>query len=594
MYLLLMCLHNQVYAHNTTQVHPRLSIKAHDLIESKDSSAGAYKELYKNNSGGVPMYWGEDHNPPSENYAGYNERNVIDGVVQEDTPVTRVLNHFYHAVTENKLLIPVLLVPSDGHRSSKQTGIYNFNVAMDFYGYTEASKQLAYFWFGRSMHHVQDMSSPAHVHNDAHLTVFESEHDDYEGHYVPDNRNTGDMINFNGVNIRNVTAFSDIWATSGSLARFIYDSVLYQGNLDFPLTGIGTPPTPTGELADMFPAGNLHLEDYVLGLNPYWRINTVGNFHYQLTFFASDDWWDAPEFGGPAGYFYIEQTIPDSGTPVNPTTIRSTFPIPFSATNPYAPSKMNGNIKSLVQLYGEHLIIPAVEYSAGFAEWWYDIVNTPPYLKKIIVEQDSNITYKAEWQDELDTRINPSVVDSFIEGAGWVHEIVKKRVFVRDPDIRYMNALTNITFELEFNEPVKSDSIQLEIDAVNILDGVAPPVDQYPTGEAETRWKFTIPAEKFNGLNGELVLTVRAQDKNNHRGGGGGAELDGTPNTPARRQKPSSYYSEAVTFPWHTNLTVGVDGEVGSNAYDFSDGDQVHHLLFDTIAPVTNLDVKMN
>ncbi|MCA1779690.1 MAG: hypothetical protein LC637_09975 [Xanthomonadaceae bacterium] len=111
----------QPLAHDTTHIHPLITEKVIELIENRDE-AGSYQELYlavpdpDNSNRRLYPHWGNDWdtaNPPAE--------------------IDIVMN-------------------------------------VDLYGlYADAARSAAMFHFGMALHHVEDMSSPAHVHNDPHL-----------------------------------------------------------------------------------------------------------------------------------------------------------------------------------------------------------------------------------------------------------------------------------------------------------------------------------------------------------------------------------------------------------------------------------------
>ena len=182
------------YGHDTTHIHPLITSKIRQAIQDNDLNVDAYLDIYKLNpapiSGPLPqdqfLYWGTDFAPApglSDDLTPYVEttKNTINGVVHEDVPSINVLDHFYHATSGIGLTLSEL----SGNPSSV-VAMAHFNDAIDWYGkYTEDAKGTAFFEFGRSLHHVEDMSSPAHVHNDPHLTFYSPERDDYEGYYLP-------------------------------------------------------------------------------------------------------------------------------------------------------------------------------------------------------------------------------------------------------------------------------------------------------------------------------------------------------------------------------------------------------------------------
>ncbi len=214
--LILFCCTGVVTAHDTTHIHPLITTKIADLIESSAESS-AYSDIFKDlpvdeldplNPARQRLYWGTDFDPvgiattplPLIEYLGDDRlkpyldngnpkaKNVITGVVYEDSPGTKVMHHFYHA-GEGK---PLTVLGEGLGDTSDIRAMTFFNQAVDAMGgYSEQSKQEAFFLFGQALHHVEDMSSPAHIHNDAHLTLnilglnFDAGKDDYEGWWLP-------------------------------------------------------------------------------------------------------------------------------------------------------------------------------------------------------------------------------------------------------------------------------------------------------------------------------------------------------------------------------------------------------------------------
>ena len=121
-----------VMAHDTTHIHPLITSNISNLIKSQDTTNKAYKELYVTDDiTKQRIYWGTDYDPVglskqktkqdkieylvkdryedsdgNDLYSSYN--NVIDGVVNEDRPVTNVVNHFYQA--ESGISLTLLIV----------------------------------------------------------------------------------------------------------------------------------------------------------------------------------------------------------------------------------------------------------------------------------------------------------------------------------------------------------------------------------------------------------------------------------------------------------------------------------------------------
>jgi len=290
------------YSHNTNVTHPLLTLEAIRLIENGDKTVNEYSELYRSVQTGFadladppdyrgiteyPFYWGvwntEDWKDPREQrlYKDFDESekdedpgflsldkpyqtlfttnkfNVINGVVREDTPATKVLNHFYHAYTA-KSLCGVNITGCDNSKNRampfliESANIYGYEAYTD--SFTEHddewlnigaylptpfddrafAKQLAFQSFGEALHHVEDMSSIAHVQGDAHLTskytdpilnfIGDSEKDDYEGLYVPnrvfefhaDSNLDNWFVKTRNSSPADIQRVSDIWSPPGN------------------------------------------------------------------------------------------------------------------------------------------------------------------------------------------------------------------------------------------------------------------------------------------------------------------------------------------------------------------------------------------
>jgi len=601
-----------IYAHNTTQIHPRISIKALELIKNNDQ-AGKYGELYRESSPDNYLFWGRDMNPVTENYGGYDGRSVIGGVVMEDAPNSRVLNHFFHAKTGRQLTIPVIDVFMFNERPSNVVATEFFNRSLEIYGYNESTrsgtaepdKPLGYWFFGRAMHHLEDMNSPAHVHNDAHLVtgnaqvdITLNEHDDYEGIYLPPVRNSAPVVNFfSGLNIQPITDLSDIWSTTNpnALSLIVYKAVRYQGILEYPstlnpLASEPTYPNGRGELAAMFPNGGLHWNRDLIIADHHWEINGVGSYYYGFLNrpYGYNSWWPTTDEGDDeAGFFYIEQTAG-----LIPNYMRPELLTPYVE----GVTVMQPNSRLLTEIYAQKLLPFATEYAAGFAQYWYKIVNLPPYLKKVTVRQDGNDVYRAKWLDELQTKAfeisGPTYVSSGPDDENFSYAYVSERALLQEINPpKHIHGRNNVILVLEFNEAVKvwdGDCPQggfypdffLEINGRNMLtNGTYCQFSRRTEDGAGEEYTIVIPQANLADLNGKLRLTVRANDKDDHLNDFGSG-LDANPGTPAYRRLDQPGY------PWHSLSTIGRDGVTGSNSYDIG-GDQTHYLLFDTTPPIS-------
>ena len=668
-----------VSAHDTTHIHPLLTEKISTLIESKDIIDKSYQEIYiqladEDKDPTIPsnlgiaqrLYWGTDFDPvgfagaPDEvSYLGDNDvspwvtdilvgaiplkKNVITGVVYEDVPAVKVVNHFYHAKTGDALSFPFAIDSATRAMTFFSQSIENMG------GYTDESKHDAFFLFGQALHHVEDMSSPAHIHNDAHLTTIDTEKDDYEGWWLPQQKiNCG--VNLDGVGcnyfssattINTVTnPWQDIWGTSGtSMVQDVYNSTTYHAVLEYTFsvfdevagsydyfTTAGIVAAPQGEMTEMFPCPQpaatpdicLHWSEDAPDAPAHWVINSVGDFHHQIQVVDENSWWPIeietnPDTIGqePAPYndtYYIEQ-LASNNSDVNPV---GDVLIPASLRSNlggfWAGNMQANNSTSMLQKYAETFLAPAVTYGAGFTQYWYDIANTPPFLELVAATQlseDGSIdktVYTAQWLPEI-----PAA------------SIVEKRVLSRQSgDISHIHNKQDLILTLAFNEPIKEITL-LRIGDFNTdgscvsaqygcaditpaapIDGAPPTNVIFDPVKGDSIWQITVPISELNNLNGKLTLAVEAIDKNNHRDGGAdisGSQLDGLPETPAKRNLSSvmnidgSLIPQQNSYPWHRT-----DGEGGINdqfSYDDAIGDKSHILVFDNKGPTATINVDL-
>lgn len=609
---------NNIMAHNTTQVHPRITRHAIGLIEDSDQTEQKFSELYRRNSALEYIFWGLDLNPGTDSIIGYEGRHVTGGVVMEDHPESRVVDHFYHSKTGRPLDVPIandtagpdLIWVYSGERPSNEKAREMFNKSVELYGYNEdqstgsaePGKPLSYWFFGRALHHLEDMDSPAHVHNDAHLTKADNtlnESDDYEAHYVPLWRDTPPVVSyFAGSNIVDVTGFDNIWSTTNTsaLSLRVFNAVRFQAELECPLVGEPTFPNGQGELSLMFPDGRLHFVNDAIFTADRWQIDGVGDYYCNyFESFSGQAWWETEDEGDTdTGYYYLEVT-----QFVQPAAMRDDLMLPYNATTNNMVEN-TGN-REIGEYYAQKLLPLGAEYAAGFAQYWYKIVNSPPYLRKVTARQDqgqnSSVVYEANWENEYDSKgftlTGPTLNsdDYELDVENFSYSYVASRNLQHQQNLpRHINDQQPLTLELEFSEPVQvwengavSLNFALEVGGQSLLVGNYQIVrDGLASDGVGEIWRVIIDETILTGLNGKLALTVRTLDKNDHHGGIG-ASLDGNPGTPARRQATYPGY------PWHTTSTVGANGEVGSDAYETGEGDTTHYLLFDTTPPTRNV-----
>lgn len=170
------------FAHDTNTIHVQITGAAIQVLKEKDGTEEKYSELYeeKNN---VLTHWGSspvlfEVDAVKDEESKYSkfvhpEKNVVDGVVQEDYPVGRVLTHFYHAYSGVPLQLSGFNIPVVNPYTSRQQAIRYFDQAVEVYGYRDypadtnyvpnTEKSFSYWLFGHSLHHLEDMASIGHV-----------------------------------------------------------------------------------------------------------------------------------------------------------------------------------------------------------------------------------------------------------------------------------------------------------------------------------------------------------------------------------------------------------------------------------------------
>ncbi|MDD3627408.1 MAG: hypothetical protein PHV06_08825 [bacterium] len=372
-----------VLCHDNVSVHTTLTENASLLIDN------SYQEL---------------------KYFGYLN-NIKNGSKTEDEPFFNCLKHFYNPYTDPSGLVgyPDAITYCKTDR---------WKGAIELYDYTNESKIEAYEYLGKSLHLLQDLSVPSHVHHDGHIYP----PDDYE-EYCKDN-----CLNLsNGNSIRE---WSDLVIIFNEMAHLAYEVNRFQGNLS------SANPQPETELTKMFP----DLQWIWVGLEPpfsfYYSINDVGNYYPFLDPLSLNDWW---ECSSDYGNYYIENIDIRK-----PDLIRKDLTKPFDpSTNPMIPNKIY-----LTDHYFNILISPAIEYSAGMMKFYYDLVNHPPYVKEVIVYQGKEKKYNAYWEDSIE---NNKVIERIL-----IPEIENNLNIKRiEPG--------EIRIEIEFNKGVEFQRTDIKI-----------------------------------------------------------------------------------------------------------------------------------
>jgi hypothetical protein len=278
---------------------------------------------------------------------------VKEGSYAEDVPATRSLGHFYNPQTDSAPWFAL------GSGPAWQNSQEQFNVALTEYANSNYSgTDAAFHRMGRALHFIQDMTSPAHTHDDQHGT----DPEDFED-WGPGNIN---IFDFSSV----VPKYAADLSAEGfvrEIARLVYDKTAYQADIDE-----NTSPQLASEYKDMFPS--LHWEDGGLFGDDVWEVDRIGTFDcFGNGVLCNDGWWmidetkteDSSGRGGSRrirGYAYIENTGGDSAEPV---------PVIYKGV----PNTTN---ETLLHIYGRVLYPEAIAYGAGLLQVFADAVGAPP------------------------------------------------------------------------------------------------------------------------------------------------------------------------------------------------------------------------
>ena len=274
---------------------------------------------------------------------------VGNGTEQEDVPATRSLGHFYNPETDAAPWFALGSGPATTNSQTQYAAAISQYLGSNFVG-TDA----AFHRLGRALHFIQDMTSPAHTHDDDHATG-----DDFEG-WGPSNFPTMDFSTVTPKFATPPTAEGFV----KELARVIYDQTIYPAVLYESAAA-----QPASVFKQMFPS--LHFETGGFFVDDHFEIDRIGDWGCDLL--CADDWWIPDELlstdnGGPGGVTrhsgsaYIENTGGDGG-PV--------IPVVFAGQ----PNTAN---ESVLQLYARYFYPEAIAYGAGLLQVYANAVGAPP------------------------------------------------------------------------------------------------------------------------------------------------------------------------------------------------------------------------
>lgn len=278
---------------------------------------------------------------------------VGEGSYAEDVPVTRSLGHFYNPETDSAPWFAL------GSGPATQNSQDQFNAGVNEYANNNlVGTDAAFHRIGRALHFIQDMTSPAHVHDDQHAT----DDEDFEG-WGPSH-----VFDFDYSSV--VPKYAAVMTAEGfvkEIGRLAYDMTSYQVDIDE-----DEGPQPASEYKDMFPS--LHWEDGGFLGDDVWEVDRIGSFDcWANGVFCNDGWWvidenqieDNSGRGGARrlrGYAYVENTGGNSAEPV---------PLVFNGA-------ANTAGETMLRLYGRLLYPEAIAYGAGLLQVFADAVGAPP------------------------------------------------------------------------------------------------------------------------------------------------------------------------------------------------------------------------
>jgi len=284
-------------------------------------------------------------------YAPYTAE-VREGSYGEDVPATRSLGHFYNPQTDSAPWFAVASGPAWQNSKDQYDEAVSAYLAGSYTG-----EDAAFYRMGRALHFIQDMTSPAHTHDDQHGT----DDEDFED-WGPDNINGFD---FSAVSPKMaVTPTAEGFVKE--IARLAYDMTVYQADIDE-----NTGAQPASEMKIMFPS--LHWVDGGFFGDDEWSIDRIGSFDcFGNGVFCNDGWWMTDERltednsgrGGSRrlrGYAYIENSG-GSGGAVIPAVFKGVA---------------NSSNEPLLHIYGRLLYPEAVAYGAGLLRVFAEQVNPP-------------------------------------------------------------------------------------------------------------------------------------------------------------------------------------------------------------------------
>ena len=181
---------------------------------------------------------------------------IGNGCEQEDVPATRSLGHFYNPETDSAPWFALGSGPATDNARAQYDA-----AGSEFLGNNLVGTDAAFHRLGRALHFIQDMTSPAHTHDDDHATG-----DDFEG-WGPDNY---PAMSFATV-VPKIASPATPEGFVRELANFVYDRTVYQA-----LLYESTAAQPSSIFKQMFPS--LHFESGGFFTDDHFEIDRIGDW----------------------------------------------------------------------------------------------------------------------------------------------------------------------------------------------------------------------------------------------------------------------------------------------------------------------------
>lgn len=455
------------------ECHELLTDKAIELIKSKENNADLdYQEI---------------------------RYEIRYGSYEEDQPATQVAYHFLNPITGEG--IPFFL--NAEKRSIDTSRSENWQNAINSYYYSLDSKKIAYGYLGHIVHLVQDMSVPAHTHIDFHIPP---SNDDYET-YVKDHTELISSLPVDTLSIKN---WNNRQSYFYELAKLSY----YRNRYPVNLSGTND---PQGELLKLYPyPGFLKYNSFfsycdIKGVGKWWESDSLG---------FEDAWWETEI----PGWYYIENTNPD--TPSPPVKEKSKWDPNNPAMDEYNYDNINGF--SIARIYADQLLPLTVNYSAGLIQFYYKIVNHPPYVKRVKVTQIKGDTERKLYDKNWDM------------AHGTDYRTLEDNLNNPESDRDAIAGEGVLKFEIEFSEPVRDNdgnNVAVKLGKKDVIGAISD----------NNLWKGELNLDGLvdTTFEGEQKIKITAQDLDEHYDNAGG-KLDQDPATPARRIVPEGKTDEYV------------------------------------------------